>query len=294
MAEETQFLRTPEGYPYVQAPPEGERTELGRPQVIQPPADLKKTPMAPSREPDITPPEQKSEFQWWAPGGVSPSQEEEERTAPTFRERQRAYLESLRAAEEGEAPQVAPPEREYVSGKEGPSWEESIFGETPPAELLTNPDKYTVAEDSSVVDKQTGQVVYRPIPGSPFEIAAQRQKEAAMPREGRPEGWITEHPDLNLVIPRSPLDVALYATTGPFKPLVKAGLLATGAILESDEAQAGISGTIRNLGSKLFGKLPPPPTVAPPPMVPVPKPPRKIIRGASDREPTSFDKIYTL
>jgi hypothetical protein len=69
------------------------------------------------------------------------------------------------------------------------------------------------------------------------------------PIGGRHEGWLSEHPDFGLVVPRSPADYAALTTMGPagkgLSALAKAIVLGIGLLLEPDEAQAGPAGMLR-------------------------------------------------
>ena len=69
---------------------------------------------------------------------------------------------------------------------------------------------------------------------------AARISNQARPVGGREEGWLTENPDFGMIIPRSPMDVALLALGGPFSRAIKTGALALGGLLDStSEAEAG-------------------------------------------------------
>jgi hypothetical protein len=73
---------------------------------------------------------------------------------------------------------------------------------------------------------------------SPHEIAARRQRETVRPQAGRKEGALTQLQE-DLIIPKTPLDYALYGMGGPFRLPVKAAMLALGGALQPSDAQAG-------------------------------------------------------
>ena len=72
----------------------------------------------------------------------------------------------------------------------------------------------------------------------PFERAAQRTRQSVQPQGGRTEGMATTLPE-DFLIPKTPLDYAMYAMGGPFRVPVKAAMLGVSAALGSDAAEAG-------------------------------------------------------
>jgi hypothetical protein len=75
-------------------------------------------------------------------------------------------------------------------------------------------------------------------------VAAWRVSQAVRPSGGRREGPLTSLPE-ELLIPKTPLDWALYATGGPLSPMrlgAKAALLGLAAALQPSDAQAGPAG----------------------------------------------------
>ena len=73
----------------------------------------------------------------------------------------------------------------------------------------------------------------------PFERAAQRTRQSVQPQGGRTEGMATTLPE-DFLIPKTPLDYALYATMGPFRLPAKAAMLGIGAAMGSEPAEAGL------------------------------------------------------
>ena len=72
----------------------------------------------------------------------------------------------------------------------------------------------------------------------PFERAAQRTRQSVQPQGGRTEGMATTLPE-DFLIPKTPLDYAMYATMGPFRLPAKALMLGVGAAMNPETAEAG-------------------------------------------------------
>lgn len=72
----------------------------------------------------------------------------------------------------------------------------------------------------------------------PFERAAQRTRQSVQPQGGRTEGMATTLPE-DFLIPKTPLDYAMYATMGPFRLPAKAAMLGIGAAMGSEPTEAG-------------------------------------------------------
>jgi len=84
--------------------------------------------------------------------------------------------------------------------------------------------------------------------GSPAEIAAYRTAQGQRPLMGRPPGPIGDFAE-DFLLPKTPLDYAMYALGGPGSRALKAGALALGGLLSSgDEAEAGPAGKLLKLG----------------------------------------------
>lgn len=79
------------------------------------------------------------------------------------------------------------------------------------------------------------------------EAAAARIRQSVRPEGGRREGPLTSLPE-DLIVPKTPLDLALLVAGGPFGKLAKVGAMAAGAALSSDPAQAGPAGTVVKAG----------------------------------------------
>jgi hypothetical protein len=73
---------------------------------------------------------------------------------------------------------------------------------------------------------------------SPHELAAMRQRQSAQPMMGRKEGAGTQFIE-DVMLPKTPLDAALFAVGGVPGRAAKAATLAAGAALSSDDAEAG-------------------------------------------------------
>lgn len=86
------------------------------------------------------------------------------------------------------------------------------------------------------------------------EAAALRLRQSVRPEAGRQEGALTEFVT-DAMIPKSPLDWATIALGGPLSRGVKTGILAAGGVLESDAAQAGTGGLIRNAAEGARARL---------------------------------------
>jgi hypothetical protein len=71
------------------------------------------------------------------------------------------------------------------------------------------------------------------------EAAARRQRNAVIPHYGRQEGAATKFVEDTFGVPRTPLDAAAIALGGPFGRAAKTGMLAAGAALTSEDADAG-------------------------------------------------------
>jgi hypothetical protein len=71
------------------------------------------------------------------------------------------------------------------------------------------------------------------------EAAARRQRNAVIPHYGRQEGAATKFVSDTFGIPKTPLDAAALALGGPFGRAAKTGMLAAGAALTSEDADAG-------------------------------------------------------
>jgi hypothetical protein len=71
------------------------------------------------------------------------------------------------------------------------------------------------------------------------EAAARRQRNAVIPHYGRQEGAATKFVEDTFGIPKTPLDAAALALGGPFGRAAKTGMLAAGAALTSEDADAG-------------------------------------------------------
>ena len=84
--------------------------------------------------------------------------------------------------------------------------------------------------------------------GSPAEIAAYRTAQGQRPLMGRPEGPIGNFAE-DFLLPKTPLDYAMYAAGGPGSRLAKAAALGIGGLLSSSsEAEAGPAGKLLKLG----------------------------------------------
>ena len=84
----------------------------------------------------------------------------------------------------------------------------------------------------------------------PFEAAALRQRMGVRPDGGRKETTPGELDPItqtasDVLIPKSPLDLAMMALSGPFRLGTKVAALAAGGVLSSDEAHAGPLGAAR-------------------------------------------------
>jgi hypothetical protein len=71
------------------------------------------------------------------------------------------------------------------------------------------------------------------------EAAARRQRNAVIPHYGRQEGAATKFVSDTFGVPKTPLDAAALALGGPFGRAAKTGMLAAGAALTSEDADAG-------------------------------------------------------
>jgi hypothetical protein len=89
---------------------------------------------------------------------------------------------------------------------------------------------------------------HRPLASDANTVAARRVSQAVRPDGGRKEGPLTSLPE-DLLIPKTPLDWAMYAAGGPGMRLgVKALMLGLGIALQPSDAEAGPAG-------KLFSAL---------------------------------------
>ena len=90
----------------------------------------------------------------------------------------------------------------------------------------------------------------------PFERAAQRTRQSVQPQGGRTEGMATTLPE-DFLIPKTPLDYAMYATMGPFRLPAKALMLGVGAAMNPETAEAGpLSKVTRGVAKALSAKGP--------------------------------------
>jgi hypothetical protein len=83
-----------------------------------------------------------------------------------------------------------------------------------------------------------------PLAAEANTVAARKVSRAMRPPGGRIEGPLTSLPE-ELLIPKTPLDWAMYATGGPLSPMrlgTKAMMLGLGAALQPTDAQAGPTG----------------------------------------------------